>query len=319
LLWQQLLGNFSTWAESYTIDDVWEAISVTAPAQVGDAPRVANVIISGSLSTHAAFSFDAVDGSGQQLKTVPVGGADTITITFSEDVNVTPNSLYVLGLRTGNVPTLAEYSYDAASHAAKWRFEGWALGDHYMIYLKDEITDADNNFLDGEWTNPNRIYQTGSSGAYFQNAAISEFPSGDTVQGGAFVFTMTLLPGDADLDGVVSMADYGILSGNWGATVGKQFTHGDFNGDGAVNAPDYDLLANNFTADFATINFVLADVNADGTVNDADLTVIGNNAGMTGATYADGDLNSDGSVTQADLDLALAQYGPWWDWYDSVA
>jgi len=46
-------------------------------------------------------------------------------------------------------------------------------------------------------SNPNRIYQTGSSSGYFQNAAISEFPSGDTVLGGAFVSTMTLLAEDA--------------------------------------------------------------------------------------------------------------------------
>ncbi|MEX2317530.1 MAG: hypothetical protein WD669_10295, partial [Pirellulales bacterium] len=49
------------------------------------APRIINVTISGSASTHDPFSFDDpqddqadFDGSGIQLRTVPVGGADTI-------------------------------------------------------------------------------------------------------------------------------------------------------------------------------------------------------------------------------------------------
>ena len=67
-----------------------------------------NVIVSGSASLHGAFSFDTVDGSGDQIKTVPVGAADTISIVFSEAVNVSAGDLKVIGMRTANVPTAAE-------------------------------------------------------------------------------------------------------------------------------------------------------------------------------------------------------------------
>jgi hypothetical protein len=105
-----------------------------------------------STSTHADFSFDTVDGSGLQLRTVPVGLADTISIVFSENVNLLANSLIVIGMTTANVPQLAEY--DSLTFTATWRLEGWALGDSYLLYLGDEITDIEGNYLDGEWVNP---------------------------------------------------------------------------------------------------------------------------------------------------------------------
>lgn len=302
LLWQQLVGAHTAWDPNLSV------ISASATV-IGDfAPRIAKVIISGSHSTHAAFAFDVVDGSGRQLATVPVGGADTISIVFSEDVNVSAGSLLVVGLRTATLPTLAEFAYNAATHTAVWRFEGWALADQYALSLADAITDVDGNWLDGEWTNPNRIYQTGGSGAYFQNAAISEFPSGDGAPGGAFNFVMTLMPGDANLDGVIQALDFSILSANYGGAINKIFSQGDFNGDGAVNGADFSILQDTFNLNMQTLQ-IWADFNGDFKVNDDDLMIIANNAGMTGAAWADGDLNGDGEVTMEDLDLALAQFG----------
>ncbi len=310
LIWQRRLGGDSSWYIGDTND---------LQAVVGDfAPWITNVIVSGSQSSHAAFSFNTVDGSGQQLRTVPVGASDTITIVFSEAVNVNADSLTLLGLRTANLPTLAAFFYDAGSNSATWRFEGWALGDQYLLILPDEVTDIDGNRLDGEWTNPNRIYQSGTSGAYFQNAAISEFPSGDGDPGGWFTFLMTLLPGDATQNGIIDSQDWSILGANMGPGPGKLFTQGDFNGDGAVNSTDVNYFYNPAVSNLQVFK-VKADLNNDGVVNDYDLNIIGLHAGMTGATLADGDVNGDGSVTQADLDLALAQYGPWWDWVDMVA
>jgi hypothetical protein len=43
--------------------------------EFGAPPQVANVTVSGSQSTHDPYSFDDTDGSGEQLRTVPVGGA----------------------------------------------------------------------------------------------------------------------------------------------------------------------------------------------------------------------------------------------------
>jgi hypothetical protein len=152
---------------------------------IGDPPKVVDVIVSGSLSTHAPFSFSTVAGSGLQLRTVPVGAADTISIVFSEDVNVVASNLRLVGMQTGNVPTLAEFNYDIATMTATWRFEGWTLGDQYFISLSDAVTDIEGNRLDGEWVNPAARSTT--------NSAVSEFPSGDGEPGGDFNFAATLL------------------------------------------------------------------------------------------------------------------------------
>ncbi len=304
LLYQQQQNNAAS---------AWWADGVEAlQAVVGDAaPWVTNVIVSGSMSTHAAFSFDTVDGSGLQLRTVPVGGADTITIVFSEDVTVAADDLFVIGLRTVNLPTLAVFSYDAGSHAATWRFEGWALADQYLLALSDAVMDADSNNLDGEWTNPMALSTT--------NAAVSEFPSGDGVPGGWFTFVMTLLPGDANQDSIINSLDWSILGSNWGPGPGKLFTQADFNGDGAVNSSDVAFFYNPAIFNLQVVK-LKGDVDSDGDVDDNDLNIIGLHAGMTGATLADGDANGDGSVTQADLDLAFAQMSaPWWNGLDFVA
>jgi hypothetical protein len=295
-------NDFLVWQRLYLSQSAWyEGSPLIAPASVGVLPHVVNVIISGSASLHAPFSFDTVDGSGNQLKTVPVGGADTISIVFNEGVNVTEESLVVVGLQTGNVPQSAEFSYDPLTHTATWRFEGWALGDQYVLALSEMITDVDGNWLDGEWTNPASITTV--------NAAVSEFPSGDGNPGGWFTFVMTLLPGDANLDGIIYMDDYQIAANNWGpATLQRIFTQADFNGDNAVNDDDLDLLFGNWQANLQNL-WILADFDGDFDVDDDDIDVINQNGNMTGATWADGDLNDDGVVDMEDLDLAYAQYG----------
>jgi hypothetical protein len=55
-----------------------------------------------------------------------------------------------------------------------------------------------------------------------------------------------LFAGDANLDGLVSDADYTVWADNFGAAGG--WGEGDFNGDGAVTDADYTLWADNFGA-----------------------------------------------------------------------
>jgi len=246
---------------------------------------------------------DTVDGSGSQIATVPVGGADTISIVFSEGVNVDANSLMVIGLTTATLPQVAEFSYDADSNTATWRMEGWALGDQYVLSLTDAITDVEGNNLDGEWTNPASINTV--------NSAVSTFPSGDGLSGGRFNFVMTLLPGDANLDGVVDNLDGSIWYDNFDTWGTWAFTDGDFDGDGLVdyfNYNDLALLNINFGINLQNVS-ILADLNGDSVVDADDLDWIGDNIGMTNASWADGDLDGDGQVTLDDLGLAFAQFG----------
>ncbi|MBN1554397.1 MAG: hypothetical protein JXA11_06605 [Phycisphaerae bacterium] len=56
----------------------------------------------------------------------------------------------------------------------------------------------------------------------------------------------TWIPGDANLDGEVSPADYTVWANNYGA--GDSFSEGDFNGDNDVTPADYTIWANYYGA-----------------------------------------------------------------------
>jgi hypothetical protein len=268
----------------------------------GGAPRVIDVIVSGSTSTHAPFSFSTVDGSGLQLRTVPVGAADTISIVFSEDVNVVGPNLRVVGLQTGNIPTLAQFSYDSATKTAMWRFQGWVLGDQYLISLSDSVTDLTGNRLDGEWVNPATLSTA--------NVNISEFPSGNGFAGGHFNFVATLLSGDYDLDGIVNQTDYYIFDASWQSGIFEDalFTDGDGNGDGSVDSGDFAAYMSTSGLNLQAL-WILADLDGDFDVDQADAQVLKNNVGISNPTWANGDLNEDGAVDSLDVDLMFALYG----------
>jgi len=304
LTWQGLFGKRSAWGSSVTETSAAAALAVGV--EVGVAPQITNVTISGLLSPHAAYSFDTVDGSGDQLITVPVGGADTISITFSEivvpDGSTLEDSFDILGLSTGNVPNLLEFSYDSLTLTATWRFDEWSLGDHYVITLNDTVTDAEGDALDGEWTNPVSLTTT--------NSAVSEFPSGDGTAGGRFSFFVTLLHGDANLDGIVTAVDAGILITNWGV-VESTFALGDFNGDGTVDVLDFTLMTSeNWGLNLQTV-WAIPDFDSNGAVDEDDYDHVYANLGMQNPTRADGDLNGDGVIDSIDTDMA---YDLWqWD------
>jgi hypothetical protein len=240
-------------------------------------------------------------GSGEQLRTVPVGGADTVSITFTEDVNVQSDHLTVVGLRTAIRPTIAEFSYDINTMTATWRLAGVAANDQYLISLSDAVTDIEGNQLDGEWVNPLAL-STASSAA---------FPSGDGYAGGKFNFVFTIMAGDANRNNLVDGTDYGIVSTNYyGHTLNAQFTQGDFTGDGHVDVPDYNIWTTEYMRynNFTSLG-MLADLNGDFAVNDADLQTLYSNMGMSNPTHANGDVNGDGAINFTDLDLMFAQYG----------
>ncbi|MEM7807285.1 MAG: choice-of-anchor tandem repeat NxxGxxAF-containing protein [Planctomycetota bacterium] len=65
--------------------------------------------------------------------------------------------------------------------------------------------------------------------------------------GFAMLWTMDArIIGDANLDDVVNLADFGILRSNFGLTGVANRALGDFNGDGAVNLADFGILRSNF-------------------------------------------------------------------------
>jgi hypothetical protein len=54
------------------------------------------------------------------------------------------------------------------------------------------------------------------------------------------------MPGDANGDGVVNIADLGVLAANWQQPVDGGHAQADFNGDGVVNIADLAILAANW-------------------------------------------------------------------------
>jgi hypothetical protein len=261
-------------------------------------------------------------GTGRQLATVPVGGADTVSITFSEDVSTTnlSSSFAIRGMRYGFVPTpsaTTPFNYDPTTHVATWKFQPPSGGlislatDHYLISLADAITDVYGNHLDGDWKNPGRRYAVGSGTEDFTNSAISTFPSGDGSAGGAFNFLFTIFGGDATLDNWVDGADYLILQQFYSDT-SAMFVEADFTGDGTVNSNDFSLLSMNYGRNMTL--FLWADFNGDGAVTGSgtnnDYAIWQLHYGMTsGATHADGDADLDGDVDGADFNIWQQQQG----------
>jgi hypothetical protein len=237
---------------------------------IGDptgAPRVVDIVISGSNSVHDEYSFsEAFDEGTHEFTTVPVGGADTIEIVFSEHIDdIVPNSLFLQSGYTGILYTsdgsdamhwkVVDYFYDVDTFIARWRFDGPDEGDAPDPFPADQLAirlgrtqasvlhDVDNNALDGEWAFPRSIYEDFST----------IFPSGNGYEGGGFIFTFVILPGDADLDNDVDGSDYLLWLSNFDPNeTGKTFEQGDFNGDGIVEGEDLAIWQENFDLDFST-------------------------------------------------------------------
>ena len=253
------------------------------------APTVVDVTISGSSSLHDPYSFDdnSADGSGEQLRTVPVGGADTITLDFSEDVTVAEGDLTIIGLRSGNSPIIDDFTL--TGDTATWTFTSAFAADQYLIKLSDDVVDAMGYGLDGEWVNP-----TSLTASYNADYA---FPSGDGTAGGDFDFVFTILPADFNRDLSVGLGDYNI----WLYSSGSTFGDGDANGDGSVGLGDYNiwLYSPQFTPSLATLN-ILADL--EGSDYDVDL----NDA--TAYLLNPVDFNGDSTAGDAGDDAIMAAF-----------
>ena len=63
-----------------------------------------------------------------------------------------------------------------------------------------------------------------------------------------------LLKGDANADGLVDVADLGIVGANFHANNCDDISDGDFNGDGIVDVADLGILGANWTASQSTGN-----------------------------------------------------------------
>ncbi len=113
-----------------------------------------------------------------------------------------------------------------------------------------------------------------------------------------------VIPGDADLNGVVGLDDFYILTSNLGPTSNASNPEADFNQDGQIDLLDLDIWGTN-------LQDIFADVNGDGLVDIHDVTFITHSSRWNTATLLGrdgGDLDIDGDVDIDDLALLAT----WW-------
>ncbi len=123
------------------------------------------------------------------------------------------------------------------------------------------------------------------------------------------------IPGDANGDGKVDIADMQILADNWGKQ-DATWTDGDFNGDGVVDLADMQILGDYWGSDLTTLDLpglLPGDANYDGQVNLADLQILSDNWLAEDATWLMGDFSGDGVVNLPDLQILVEH------WSDSTA
>jgi hypothetical protein len=180
----------------------------TVLAGPGGPPKVDVVYVDGSTwaqEFRQALSDAGVGGSGfgyiipggsGQLAPVPFAPVDRVSVRFTEDVDVDPAALRVVGDdgRSYLGPNPA-FTYNTTYFIATWALSRPITADRVHFTLNSGGTGGVSDFsgaaLDGEWTDGSRRY-----------------PSGDGTPGGSFDFRFNVLQGDVNRNGIVDVRDY---------------------------------------------------------------------------------------------------------------
>ncbi|HEV3416877.1 MAG TPA: dockerin type I domain-containing protein [Pirellulales bacterium] len=204
------------------------------------APQVTAVFASGGSNWSQSFyAYLAANGLGDtqlgyrllggtgQLLPLPWNNITTLSVVFSQDVNINAAGLALVGSPDLPAPAAlasAAFSYNSGTRTAQWTFAAPLTVDKYLLDIPSAaVANTLGTSLDGEWT-------TGTS----------SFPSGDGSPGGDFNFRFNLLPGDTDQNGVVTGVDgNGVRSRLLQDTTTASYTPMfDLNGDGTITGQD---------------------------------------------------------------------------------
>ncbi len=253
------------------------------------APIITEVVISKSNTNKRHSYYDVVkindpgDALGNQIRALTFSEADTISITFSEDVNVDNDALSVRSINQILEYHMVDVSYDSNNFTKTWELSqnsnqnapaqqsfgqnnSTSAADHVLIMLdsNDVTAVSGGTELDGEWINPNALNPV------VNTDAISRFPSGDGVEGGDFHFVFTsYIAGDFDNDNFAFYDDADLVFFNLGASEqdGIPGWVTEFAGDdGIITYAELSLLAVNFADDFTELN-LLGDLDENGIVD----------------------------------------------------
>ena len=223
-------------------------------------------------------------GSDAQLQALPWDNLNQIQITFSGPVNVQESSLMVTGLNVAQY-AFSGFSYNALTYTAIWTLAAPIGQDKVLLDLQASgsaaVTDPAGKPLDGEWTN-----------------AASQYPSGDGVAGGDFLFRFNVLPGDVNRDSSVNGLDIAQVASHWLQTGSP----GDVNGDNVVNGLDIAAIASHWLNGFSSVP---GDANNDGVTNGLDIALVASHWLTHGPA---GDVNNDNIVNGLDIALIASHW-----------
>jgi uncharacterized delta-60 repeat protein len=146
----------------------------------------------------SVYGYAVPDGAGQ-LRPLPWGKIDRVSVRFTRNVNVAAENLAVRGVRVGSY-AVTGFAYDVVERVATWTLSPPIAargGEKLLLDLDGDSPDGVNagigavrRFLDGEWVNGSDTY-----------------PSGDGNAGGDLRFQVNVLPGDVDGSGQVAAGD----------------------------------------------------------------------------------------------------------------
>jgi hypothetical protein len=183
---------FDTFGSTLSVGQFGLLSSAFAP---GTPPEVVGFAL--GLPGASTIDFAGKVGSGEQMRSVPLLAANTLSVTFNQNVTVTQSALQVINL-DGASPSVSGFVYDALSQTATWTFTAALADGRYLVRLADSVHNSANQALDGEFTNPWTLGATGTS----------VFPSGDGVAGGEFRFRFTVMVLDSNHDNIVGSTNY---------------------------------------------------------------------------------------------------------------
>jgi len=210
------------------------------------APRVDGVTVSSSTweapflshlenSSLGSEGFELA-GSDDQLRTLPWNNVDKISISFDSSVDVSIDSLMILGVNVPDyTPLIVGFEHEPAIHRATWTLSEPLQNDKVLLVLGSpesaQVVGVNSGLpLDGEWP--------GDS---------PEFPSGDGVPGGVFAFRFDILAGNGTGNDITNIRDVQALRRSIGASVGspRYSPFNDYDGSGDTDIRDLQSITEN--------------------------------------------------------------------------
>jgi hypothetical protein len=226
---------------------------------------------------HAVVGFskdiygEPISGLGStQLCFDPVSGSSTVTVMNEIQYYSDKYSLYWGGGTTDGVQ--AAYSYNSVDGTYTYEiaiplWADWQIGEPKA---KQSLNAGDVVYL---YSCLESGLETGIGMNLTWNGALSnpEFFNGAFDKAAALTLgASTLIPGDANGDGMVDVGDLGILAANYGGS-GNSWSQGDFNGDGLVDVGDLGILAANYGTNASSADWSVDYAQAFGTTVEEDV------------------------------------------------